>query len=130
MSIDVQRFVKVYLAVRDHRAQMRKEYEEKDAKFKRDQEKMEAVLLKACSDQNVTSIATELGTVIRGVDVLPRVDDWDAFYAFIKEHDAFEALERRAKKQFVKEYMESNEDAPPPGVSVLRQFQITVRRKS
>jgi hypothetical protein len=37
-------------------------------------------------------------------------------------------LERRFKKTFVKDYRESNEGAIPPGVSVMREFTVRVRR--
>jgi hypothetical protein len=51
------------------------------------------------------------------------------FYGWIKDNDAFDALERRVKKTFVTEFMETHEGGlPPPGITVSREYVVRVRK--
>jgi hypothetical protein len=50
------------------------------------------------------------------------------FYVWIKDNDAFDALERRVKKSFIATYMEDNKGELPPGISVMQEYTVTIRR--
>ena len=62
--------------------------------------------------------------------MIPTGQDWEAFYDWIKEHDAFDALERRIKRTFVSKYMDDNDGAIPPGVNVFRRYTVEVRKNN
>jgi len=132
MAIDANRLVKTFVKIRDRRAQLKREFEAQDAELKAQQEKLESVLLSHLNKNNEDSVRTAEGTFYRQLKVMPSATDWDAFYAWIKEHDAFDALERRIKAKFISDYMEEHADDPdnnlPPGVSVYKRYDVRVRK--
>lgn len=126
--MDHNKLVTVYTKIRAKRAEIKKAYEAEDDKLKADLAKIEAVLLNHLNTTNTDAVRTEAGTFYRQQEIIPSASDWQAFYDWIKENDAFDALERRVKKTFVSEYMEAHEGAIPPGVSVYRTFVVRVRK--
>lgn len=126
--MDINALTKEYLALRDRRAQLRKHYDDEDAILKEEMAALEGQMLKFLQDNNTESVRTEAGTLYRQEDMTAIGSDWDAIYRWAAENDAFEILERRLKKTFVKDYMETHEGGVPPGVSVLREYAVRVRR--
>jgi hypothetical protein len=126
--MDINKLVSVYTKIRDKRSEIKRAYEAEDDALKAQLVKLEGVLLGHLNTTNSDSIRTEAGTFYRQQDVTPSASDWAAFYDWIKQNDAFDALERRVKKTFVTEYMEANDGAIPPGVSVYRQYVVRVRK--
>lgn len=127
MTTPFDRLVATYIKIREAREAKKREFDAQDAEFVRNLTKLETALLGSLQSQGLTSVRTEHGTVYTQIDVKPRVDDWDQVYAFIRAHDAFEALERRIKKTFVQEHIEAH-GAAPPGVSVFSETVVRVRR--
>ena len=125
---DINRLTKAYIKIRDARAALKKDWAAEDEKLKGKLEKIEAELLKFLNETNQTSSKTDAGVVYRQEEITPTGADWNAFYDWVKDNDAFDALERRIKKTFVKEYMETHDGGIPPGVSVYRENVIRVRR--
>ena len=125
--MDVATLTEKYVKIRDARLQLKKEFEEKDRELKGLLEKIEGVMLKSLSDATIDSMKTSAGTVYRQIDMYPIGSDWPTFYAFVKDNDAFEALERRIKKGFVADYIEEHGE-PPPGVSTRQEYVVRVRR--
>ena len=132
MAIDANRIVKTFVKIRDRRSQLKREFEAADAELKAQQEKLESVLLAHLNTHNEDSVRTSEGTFYRQLKVMPSATDWGAFYEWIKEHDAFDALERRIKAKFITDYMEEHADDPannlPPGVSVYKRYDVRVRK--
>lgn len=126
--MDMQRVVKAYIRLRDKRSEIKKAYEEEDAKYKAAQERLENEMLRFLETNKMDSVRTESGTFFRQEQVVPSASDWSALYDFIREHNAFEFLERRVTKKAVKEYMEDHDGALPPGVQVFRKYDVSVRR--
>lgn len=126
--MDLNQLIRVYIKIRDAKEAASKEASAKDAELKSQLKRIEVALLQHLNENSVESVRTEEGTVFRQEDIMPRADDWAALYDWIKKEDAFDALERRVKKTFVKEYMDSHEGALPPGVSVMREFTVRIRR--
>ena len=125
---DMNRLTKAYVRIRDARSELKKEWETKDAEFKKKLERIEAEMLRFLNETDQNAAKTDSGTVYRQEEITPTGSDWEAFYSWVKEHDAFDALERRIKKTFIKEYMETNGGGIPPGVSVYREYVARVRR--
>ena len=131
MTMDTEKVVEAYLAVRNERERLLREYEAQDAKLKEDLKKIEAVLLDVCNTINADSIKTSLGTVMRNLNERYFCSDWDNFRKFVLENEAVELFEKRIHQGNFKQFMESHEgDGLPPGVSVMREFGITVRKAS
>lgn len=127
-SIDTAKLVKVYVKMRDARAAKKKAFEAEDRRIGDQQDQIENELLRFLNDNTMESVRTSHGTFYRKEEVVPNGSDWDAFYAWVKENDAFDAFERRIKATFVKTFMEEHAGGLPPGVSVHRRFKAGVRR--
>lgn len=122
--------VRAYIAIRDKRTQLRKAYEAEDDVLKEKLHKLEVAMLRFLNDTGMESARTQEGTFYQQVDVRPMGSDWDAFYRWVRENDAFDALERRIKKGFITDYMEENDGDLPPGVSIHRERVVRVRKAS
>lgn len=129
-TVDMTAVTRAHINIRDERSRLRKEWEAVDGTLKESQVKLENVLLDHLTKTNSESVRTEAGTFYRQEEVIPNAADWNAFYDWIRDNNAFDALERRIKKTFVTEYMDANDGALPPGVSTFRQFVVRVRRPS
>lgn len=126
--IDNTKMVKAYLNLRDARTKALRAFEEEDAKLKLKQELIEQHMLAFLNKHKTDSIKTPVGTFYKQEEIKPAGSDWTAIYDYIKDNDAFEMLERRVKKTFVQEYMDANDGAIPPGVTVHREYVVRVRR--
>lgn len=128
--MDYNRLTKAYLNIRAARSALRKKFDQEDGALKENLKTIEAQMLKHLNDSGLESARTDVGTFYRQESLKPAASDWQAFYGWIKEEDAFDALERRIKATFIKEYMEDNDGALPPGVSVHREYDVRVRKSS
>lgn len=128
-AIDLAKIADTYIKIRDAKSARKKEWEADEAEYDAKLEKLEGFMLKHLNEHQMDSVRTSGGTFYRQQDIRPNIVDDAAFYAWIKENDAFDALERRVKKTFVSEFMESHEGGlPPPGISVTREYVVRVRK--
>lgn len=128
MSVDANALTRAYVKLRDARAERKKVFDAEDRALKIKQDRLEAEMLRILNETNTESIATDSGTFYRQENLTPSGADWEAFYRWVSEHQAFDALEKRIKKTFVQEWMDAHEGTPPPGVNVYREFVVRVRR--
>jgi hypothetical protein len=129
-QIDPDQLARVYIRIRDAKAAATAAYEKEDQAFKAKMKLIENVLLGYLNDGNMESVKTQSGTFYKQEDILPRAEDWGTFYEWIKENDAFDFLEKRIKKTEVKTYMEAHDNETPPGVAVMREYVVRVRRNN
>jgi hypothetical protein len=57
--------------------------------------------------------------------------DWTNFKDFVEQKGSIDLLERRIHQKNFKDFMtERQSDGLPPGINVLREFDIVVRKSS
>ena len=128
---DAEILVETYLTIRRKRETLKAEYESQDGDLKRDMEQIEAALLDICNTTNVNGLRTQHGTVTRQVKDRFFCTDWDNLKKFVETEGSIDLLERRIHQRNFKEFMsERTGDGLPPGVNVLREFDIVVRKAS
>lgn len=127
-ELDLGQVTRAYINIRDARSALRKQYEGEDLKLEEAQDKLESVMLEHLNKHGMDAVRTEAGTFYRQEDITPSAGDWNALYTWIKDNDAWDALEKRIKKTFIREYQETHQGGLPPGVSVYREFVVRVRR--
>ena len=126
---NLEELVKTYLTIRSEREKILNEYEEQDKKLKEDMALIEQSMLIVCNDTNADSIKTQHGTVIRKLNERFYCNDWDNFRKFVLDNEAVELLERRIHQSNFKEFMsEHPQEGLPPGVNVMREFGVVVRK--
>lgn len=126
--MDIDKLVLAARNIRDAEHEIQKKADAEIAELKAKREKIEAFLMQHLIDNNVDSLRTANGTIFRSIDTIPQGQDWDLFYRWVKDHDAFDALERRIKRTFIADYMEAHDGEIPPGVSVFRQYKLNIRK--
>jgi|TARA_R110000868_G_scaffold197907_3_gene444134 hypothetical protein len=124
-NITADKLVKIYIKIRDKRAELAKEA---DA-LEEQQNTIQTKLLEICKEQGLESLRTEFGTVTKRVAKRYWTSDWDSFYKFMKEHDAFQLLQQRITTTNMEQFLEENPDLHPPGLNVDANYAVTVRRK-
>ena len=123
--------VEAYLQIRTERERLLREYEVADSKLKEDMSKLEAVMLEMCNAVNADSIKTHHGTVMRKLNERYFCQDWDNFYKFVLDNEAVQLLERRIHQSNFKEFLREHvNDGLPPGVNVMREYGVSVRKAS
>jgi hypothetical protein len=123
--------VEAYLLIRTERDRLLREYEVADAKLKEDMSKLEAVMLEMCNAVNADSIKTKHGTVMLKLNERFFCQDWDNFYKFVLDAEAVQLLERRIHQSNFKQFLaETAMDGLPPGVNVMREYGVSVRKAS
>lgn len=128
-GVTLDKVVQVFSAIRDARTAKRHAWEAEDAALEADQDKLKQLMLAILNQTGAESIRTEHGTAYRTMKVKPSAADWSAIYAWIMaDPERFELLEKRVKATFVKQFMEENNGAAPPGINVLREYEVSVRR--
>jgi len=128
---NLEELVKAYLTIRTERETLKNQYEANDKVLLDDMNALEKEMLVICNDTNASSIRTGSGTVIRKLNERYTTNDWDNFKKFVMDNDAVDLLERRIHQGNFKQFMSEHErDGLPPGVNVMREFGIVVRKPS
>lgn len=126
-TTDIGDLIAKYVALRDKKAEIEKAQKEQLARFKTVMDKIEAMILDHFNETGVESARTPAGTAFKSIKSNVRVDDRDAFMAFVRDTEGWAFLESKANKSAVDEYLKVNE-ALPPGVSLSRVATVNIRR--
>lgn len=125
---DMNEIASAYVRLREARRQLKRQYEEEDAKLKTGLDKLESIMLAHLNDTSAESVRTDSGTFYKQEHIIPSAADWQLVYDWIKENEAWDLLERRLKVGFIKDFQEAHDGALPPGVSVYREYVVRVRK--
>jgi hypothetical protein len=129
MMKNLDELVKIYLTIRSERERIEAEWEVKDKEFKEELALIEQSMLGVCNDTNATSIKTQYGTVIKKLNERFTLSDRENFNKFVMEQGIPELFEGRVHQSNFKQFMsEHGGDGLPPGVNVMREFAIQVRK--
>lgn len=126
--MDIGEMVDLYQQINEERRELKRAFDEKERSLRADEERIKLAILGFMQKNNVKSVRTDFGTAYQQEDITPTGSDWQAFYDWVAENNAFDALQRRIKTSFIKEYMETHDGDTPPGVSVLRELTVHIRR--
>jgi predicted metal-dependent phosphotriesterase family hydrolase len=126
--MDASQLVKVYIKIRDAKAERTKAMEDEIAALDAQMQVIETELLEMCKSTGQDGGKTQFGSFRRSVKTRYWTSDWDSMYRFIKEHDMPELLERRVSQTTFKEFLQENPDKMPEGMNVESRYAITVTR--
>lgn len=128
-GVQAAKLAKVYIKIRDKRAELLAAYEKEDSKLKEDLEALEAEMLDKCKEENADSIKTPFGTIIRSVKARYWPADWEIFNQYVIDHEALGLLEKRVHQTNMASWLEEHPEDPPPGLNIDRKYTCSVRRK-
>jgi hypothetical protein len=128
-ELDDVSLLKLFIGLRDRRAQRKAAYEEDDAGDKDKQNKIEIEFLRRFQERGIDNVAArDVGTAYRSTRSSATVADWDAVLDFVQENEAWEMLERRVNKTAVEQF-KSVEGDLPPGINWSETQVVNFRRK-
>jgi hypothetical protein len=122
-------YVSVYIKLRDKKAELAAAFAEKEKEINRRLDIIKGQFLAHCKENGVESVKTSSGTFWRSQKTRFWTGDWEAFNNFVLEHEAVDLLEKRIHQGNMKQFLEENPEALPPGLNTDSEFTITVRRK-
>ena len=122
------KLVDIYIKIRDRRDELKRQFEEEYAKLEEQLSIISGEMLEVCKENNADSIKTPVGTIMRRVDTRFWTNDWDSFYEFVQENDAYGLFEKRIHQGNMKQFLEENPDLLPKGLMSDSKYKITVRR--
>lgn len=112
----------MYYTVREKRLAAQKvgELIEKDEGFLRE------FLIANLPLSDATGIAGKLARVSVTASSIPTVENWDAFYAYVKKSNSFDLLQRRVSDKAVMERWEAGKAIPGVGKFTKKKLSISV----
>jgi len=123
--------VKVYLTIRNERDRIEAERKAQIKELEDELAMLEQTFMATCNESNAKSIRTSYGTVMRKLYERYNVNDGDSFRKFVLSNGAVDLFEARIHQGNFKEFLKENHaDGLPPGVNVMREFTISVRKPS
>ena len=125
----VDKLTRVYIKIRDARTALASKFKDEDAVLSAQLDTVKAELLKYCADNGVESMRTADGIFYRTTKTRYWTSDWESMHKFILEHEVPEVLDKRVNQGTVKQFLEENPEAVPPGLNADVEYVITVRKK-
>jgi len=111
MTID--ELVNTYRRLREKKAVLKGEYDEKVKPVDAAMDRIEAALIDIFNKTGVESVKTPHGTAYTSTKTSATIADWDSFLEFVKQHGAYELLEHRASKVAIEQFKAANDELPP-----------------
>jgi hypothetical protein len=123
----VEALTKAYTQLRDERSELKKIFEEDDARLKMKMEKLEVKLLLKLGEFQVDSVKTPYGTVYTQTERKYRCEDWISSWNWMRDNDRLDCLEKRVSQGAMR-VLEEEGVGLPPGISSSSERVIRVRR--
>lgn len=127
-ELSAEKLAEIYIKIRDKRAEIKDKYESEDSDLKDQMDMLAEKMLDICETQGADSLKTKTGTIIRKVDTRYWTSDWESFYDFVKDNEAYPLLEKRIHQTNMKQFLEENPDLLPAGLQSDSKYSIVVRR--
>lgn len=116
-----------YLQLRDKKAEIAKRHKEELEPYNRALAILENLFQQSMDQQGLENLKTDAGTAYKSTVGTVSVADWDAFFGYVREHDAWHLVEKRPAKTAVEEVLEETGELPP-GLDYSRTIKINVRK--
>ena len=124
-AMNAEKLAAIYVKIRDARRDLAK----KDEELKAQLDVVAEQLLEICKEQGAQTIRTPHGTISRRLNKHYWTSDWDSFFRFIKENEAFSLLQRRINNANMEQFLEENPNLHPPGLQAdIKQTVVITKR--
>lgn len=120
--------IKLYIDLRDKKAELKADYENRVEDINAKLDKLESKLLAAFAKTGTDSVKTEFGTAYTSTRTSVSIADRDAFVDYIKQTGDLNMVELRPSRTAVPEYAAANDGELPPGINMRVERVVNVRR--
>lgn len=122
MSAD--HLVKIYIKMRNKKSALTKEIDG----ISEQMEEVAQALLEICKETGAQSLRTSHGTVSKKVATRYWSSDWESMWNFVREHNAYELVEKRVSSTAMSKFLEANPDLLPIGLNIDSKYTVSVRK--
>lgn len=126
---DINAVVEHYIALRDHKSKLDAEHKARVAEIDAQMTNAENFLLNHLNESGLDRVGVSAGTVFAQVKTMPSFENKEATMEYIKQSGNVELLQSRLSSTAVKEFMDANNQQLPPGVKIMTERTVTIRRK-
>jgi hypothetical protein len=127
-DIRIDAVLQTYLKLRERKEELDADHKQRVAAIKAKMEKFEAWIKQHFDETGQTQAKVNgIGTAFLTTVDYARVADWDAVLTYIKDHDAYELLERRVSKNAVREIINRDKNVPA-GINYGSVVTVQVRK--
>lgn len=127
-DVKLDKITKVFVKIRDARSELAAKFKKEDEALLEQMTELKRAMLEYLKEHNLESVRTNAGLVYRTVRTRYWTSDWEAMHKFIVENNLPHLLEKRLNQSSVKELLEEDPEAVPPGLNVDSEYSITVRK--
>jgi hypothetical protein len=120
--------VQKYITLRDRKKTLKAKFDSDVEAIDEGLSRAEAFFARQMEKQGLESLPTEFGVPYKTTRTSCSVSDGNAFFAFCRDNDLWELLDKRAAKAAVEAYKNEHNDLPP-GLNWHAETVINVRRK-
>ena len=124
----LEKWTRIYIKMREKKAELSHELEEKIAKVERDMHVIKTAILDHMKEIGAESLRTEAGLVYRTVKTKYATSDWESMNKFILEHGVPELLVKSINQANMKAFLEEHPDLLPPGLNANAEYSVTIKR--
>lgn len=118
-----------YLKIKARRANLKSDFEAKDADLREKQDAIKRALLDYCKEHDVESVRTENGLFYRSVKTKYWTSDWESMYKFVVENNVPEFFSKSLNQTNVRQFLDENPDLMPKGLNIDQEYSMSVRKK-
>ena len=127
-ELPLEKWTRIYIKMREKKAELSHELEEKIAKVERDMHTIKTAILDHMKEIGAESLRTEAGIVYRTVKTKYATSDWESMNKFILEHGVPELLVKSINQSNMKAFLEEHPDLLPPGLNANAEYSVTIKR--
>lgn len=127
-EVPLEKLTRIYIKMRDKKAEVAQELEEKISKIDADMKTVKNAILEHMKSIGAESLRTDAGVVYRTVRTTYSTNDWESMHKFILEHSVPELLEKRIQQTNMKAFLEEHPDVLPPGLNANMEYSVTIKR--
>jgi len=124
-DVSADKLTEIYVKIRNKRRELKKQDDELEAQLNI----VASELLEICKEQGSSLIRTPHGTISKRVTKRYWTSDWQSFYDFIKENDAFALMQQRINTANMEQFLEENPDMHPPGLNAEQTQTVVIVKK-
>ena len=124
-DLTIDKLAKIYVKIRDKR----RELSAQDDELKKQLDQVSMAMLEICNEQGASTVRTEHGTVSVRSSTNYWTSDWEAFYAFVRDNDAFYLMQKRLSSTAIQQFLDENEEANIPGLNVKSEQSVVITKR-
>lgn len=126
MALDMRKLINAFIVLRGKKEDLAERQKQEMEQITKKMETIEIAIRKAALDAGVDSFKTEVGTATVVHNLKVSCEDWVVFREFLEDKDPLTFLGKRISVTSIRDFMDANDGAVPPGVKTFREASLRI----